>query len=556
MADELVDVAVEEKEIDEKGNPYAHDAHYDAVMTGATSYEQMMVAAQRTEAVADVSFCAQMFPAIVGNILRSPDVEDKEAAIANLAEEFVGMVQEKMSEASKEKAVKAVWNTKYINDLPDANFLYVEAGGKEDGEGKTVPRGKRHFPYKDAGGKVDLPHLRNAIARIPQSNAPGLTPEKKRSLQNRARKMLEEAQKDLSLLDRLRLKLGSEQIEDVEESKSGSFMVWKDDGGQYRWLAVYSNNYRDMDNPPEILSAEAHKGFVKAVDGGEWPYPELRMWHVEGSRIGKANFVAYDEDTGFALAGGLIDVGREAIAKNLSQEEDLAVSHGMPTETIRRDPDDPTVIVEYRTSEISPLPYDAAANKLTAYVNAKEGIIMIPDGKRKFLEDMGFDVDELDKRLQAAKTVAEIAGLDSKESPTEQVPVEVAEGTIEEEDELSEVLEQVTLLRTDTEAALNELRGQFEALGKELLPFLQAQEAEIERLKATPAASSPFFSRAIGARATLVSEKSKLAKDGPKETPDDAPRPGASPFAVVEALKHGGDWRKVFNLGQEQEGEG
>src|SRR5262249_5673290 len=36
--------------------------------------------------------------------------------------------------------------------------------------GKTTPRSLRHFPYKDANGKVDLPHLRNALARIPQSS--------------------------------------------------------------------------------------------------------------------------------------------------------------------------------------------------------------------------------------------------------------------------------------------------------------------------------------------------------------------------------------------------
>lgn len=80
----------------------------------------------------------------------------------------------------------AVWTTKYVNDLPDSCFLYVESGEKDDG-GKTVPRGKRHFPYKDSGGKVDLPHLRNAIARAPQANVP---PAVKARVQARARALL------------------------------------------------------------------------------------------------------------------------------------------------------------------------------------------------------------------------------------------------------------------------------------------------------------------------------------------------------------------------------
>jgi hypothetical protein len=66
--------------------------------------------------------------------------------------------------------LKAVWTARYINDLPDSAFLYVEPGGSKDADGKTAPRSLRHFPYKNADGSVDLPHLRNALARIPQSS--------------------------------------------------------------------------------------------------------------------------------------------------------------------------------------------------------------------------------------------------------------------------------------------------------------------------------------------------------------------------------------------------
>jgi hypothetical protein len=59
----------------------------------------------------------------------------------------------------------AVWSTKYVNDLPDSSFALIESGGKKDREGKTVPRSLRHLPYKDKNGKIDIPHLRNAMAR-------------------------------------------------------------------------------------------------------------------------------------------------------------------------------------------------------------------------------------------------------------------------------------------------------------------------------------------------------------------------------------------------------
>jgi hypothetical protein len=60
----------------------------------------------------------------------------------------------------------AEWTTTYINDLPDSAFALIDKGGSKDQEGKTVPRTLRNLPHHDKGGKVDLPHLRNAMARV------------------------------------------------------------------------------------------------------------------------------------------------------------------------------------------------------------------------------------------------------------------------------------------------------------------------------------------------------------------------------------------------------
>ncbi len=96
-----------------------------------------------------------------------------------------------------EELAKAQWSRAFINDLRDDAFLYIEPGGEKDEDGKTVPRSNRHFPFRDRNGDVDAPHLRNAIARIPQSNAAGLTADAKQKLQERARRMLEEAQAEV-----------------------------------------------------------------------------------------------------------------------------------------------------------------------------------------------------------------------------------------------------------------------------------------------------------------------------------------------------------------------
>jgi len=69
-------------------------------------------------------------------------------------------------------AADSVWSTAYINNLEDECFLYIEPGGTKDESGKTTPRDLRHFPFKDASGKVDLVHVKNALSRIPQADVP------------------------------------------------------------------------------------------------------------------------------------------------------------------------------------------------------------------------------------------------------------------------------------------------------------------------------------------------------------------------------------------------
>jgi hypothetical protein len=70
------------------------------------------------------------------------------------------------------REAKSAWSTNYINDLPDSAFLFVDTSGERDNEGKTTPRSLRHFPVRNKSGDIDIPHLRNALSRIPQSTLP------------------------------------------------------------------------------------------------------------------------------------------------------------------------------------------------------------------------------------------------------------------------------------------------------------------------------------------------------------------------------------------------
>lgn len=67
---------------------------------------------------------------------------------------------------------KAKWTTAYINSLPDAAFAVIEPAYKS---GATQDKRARHLPHHNASvtdpdddDSVDLPHLRNALARANQ----------------------------------------------------------------------------------------------------------------------------------------------------------------------------------------------------------------------------------------------------------------------------------------------------------------------------------------------------------------------------------------------------
>lgn len=162
--------------------------------------------------------------------------------------------------------------------------------------------------------------------------------------------------------------LGGELVK--SKPLTSSFAVYKDkETDRMRWLAQYSNNIRDDDDPPEILSAESHRRFVYMVDKGIVPYPELWLWHIKEWAIGTSDWLAVDEKGPivFAVASGYFYDHAKEVAVALAGIEDIALSHGMYPDLIERGDADPTVITGYVDREITLLPRWSAANKFTAY---------------------------------------------------------------------------------------------------------------------------------------------------------------------------------------------
>lgn len=264
----------------------------------------------------------------------------------------------------------------------------------------------------DAPGKISLEQLQRAAAAISPAGYRGNRLEIPPAAASSVKRRL--------LAEFRRLKVNDAEIPaTIKEVKvDDSFMVWKDNGGSTRWFAVYSNNFRDDDIPPEILSEESHKSYVDLVDIGLIDYPELWLWHVPGTAWGKADWVAYAD--GFAMASGIVYPGYEQIAENLSKREDLLVSHGMPKPLVIYDPRYKRTTLFHVTTEISPLPDWAAANKMTGFAIVGKGDITmsLPKEKKEFLVEAGLGEDviaRIEANLTNARQAAIDAGVESKE---------------------------------------------------------------------------------------------------------------------------------------------
>ena len=300
-------------------------------------------------------------------------------------------------------------------------------------------------------------------------------------------------------------------------------MIWKD-GDRYRWVSIYTNKFRDEDVPPEILAEAAHEQFVKEVEAGIHPPPELWHWHTPGTRYGVADLLHFDKDTGFMVASGWIDTGHEKEAEAIMALDDIKTSHGMPEEFIKRDNKDKTIITNYVSREISDLPARYAANQLTGFSILKEvEEKMLPEEKKEYFRKVGMS-DEAIAALEVdmGAKAKEAEGLEFKEAdevvePTE-TPV-VEEPGVETEpayatrEEVAEAIVETVKPIADAVTAIATSIGELE----------KSDETKIaEQAQDIPAASigaiiAKNFS-VIGTDKAKVDGRTKESKDGPEET--------------------------------------
>ena len=154
----------------------------------------------------------------------------------------------------------AEWTTAFINTLPDTAFLYIAPGGEKDDDGKTQPRSLRYFPYRDASGDIDLPHLRSAIAQAPKADLPRDVIAK---VQAKGRSMLEKEREELAAADE-----AEKQEEEISYSDAclSAPVALADDSPKWVELARSGTHFgRGSDRRVE-LTADDLRSMVRGYD--------------------------------------------------------------------------------------------------------------------------------------------------------------------------------------------------------------------------------------------------------------------------------------------------
>lgn len=369
----------------------------------------------------------------------------------------------------------ATWTASYIDSLPDGSFAFIDPGGKKDADGRTTPRSLRHFPYKDSAGKLDEAHVRDALGRVPQSHISAVGKHAALvKLHGAARtlgiKLTADAPKASAASNEgggiagvarnaYRSILGFFGLEELSEPEAweirqspldsfqgrGELRLHEGTGdepgllntpvGRLRYWTVSSNNFMPDNKGLGFPTAAQHE-YVDWVWGKpEERMPELQGWHTPGTRLGQADWIDFDGH--FRHSTGLIDVGREEIAKSLAADPEMAMSHGYVVVWDRHNR-----AKVYRSYEESVLPREYAGNSFTSF-GLEEDDVAFSEPKKKFLrERLGLSETEVaarENRWEQFGQLLEGLGIGSHEldlyvaalhaDDEEGQPAETADGT-------------------------------------------------------------------------------------------------------------------------------
>lgn len=338
----------------------------DEMGMGPTSFADMLEAKQAGDIANKIDDLSRMFRQLAFNICYNHMIEDKVSSLKDLADEY-GTLVNAVTEQTKSTSLLD-WVKEHIPGFSKEAMMKMEDGKKFSKSMYAYTPSDKPSDWKlrlcDMDGKVTKSQLGAAAAALSPGGFRG----------NRV-KLPSNAVAGVKAKIRSEYKKLGVKPEDMPDSVKSldSFYVFKDGSNDWRWVSFHTNKFEDREG--EVIASFAHKEFVEAVDNGNWPYPELWVWHATASSVvGVADMLHYDEETGIVMSTGTFFKEKAHVAEGLAKYPDpLRTSHGMPREHLIYAADDPSLIVHYRTREISPLPLGAEANKFTPFAIFTDG---------------------------------------------------------------------------------------------------------------------------------------------------------------------------------------
>jgi len=170
---------------------------------------------------------------------------------------------------------RATWTTAQQNEFPDSSFMYVCPGGEKKA-GITSPKSLRKLVYKDANGKIDLPHVRNALARVNQVKCGDevISDELQNKLRGRLQKALAQGKKCLKSNSLSRAIAGVSQAFDLEFAN-----IKSSDGGRQHYISEV------MDDAVIVDSWDEFNTFYKvkySIKNSAYTFASREKW-VQGN---------------------------------------------------------------------------------------------------------------------------------------------------------------------------------------------------------------------------------------------------------------------------------
>lgn len=193
----------------------------------------------------------------------------------------------------------APWSSAQKSNLPKSSFAWVDSDGKG------------HLPYKDPNGKVDLPHVRNALARLNQVD--GMTDAERSSVKAKLQSALKNTKASDDTIMRafsaIQASNDSTLPTEVELLREGTFNTEK-----YGPIPLKASDLEEMDANFKAGIGMAHNGQTGIpIDYAHESGKNAAAW-IKGTRVdrddeGLAHLMGTDLE--FSTSGRAAILGKE-----------------------------------------------------------------------------------------------------------------------------------------------------------------------------------------------------------------------------------------------------